>query len=115
MKLYTVTLVDLDGELTVLPFTEVYTSLDEAKKNCIEYLSETWEDPPTVTWRPDDEDDEVLIGCVIEHTEWVQRFYIRPVVKRPTYVCPMCNTEVLGKPGLSIICGNCQEYMMESH
>ena len=115
MKLYTVTLVDLDDELTVLPFTEVYTSLDEAKKNCIEYLSETWEDtPPTVTWRPD---DEVLIGCVIEHTEWVQRFYICPVtvVKQPTYVCPMCNTEVLGKSGLSIICGSCQEHMMESH
>lgn len=32
--------------------------------------------------------------------------------KRTKYVCPMCDTNAYGKPGINLICGDCDEPMM---
>jgi predicted SprT family Zn-dependent metalloprotease len=32
--------------------------------------------------------------------------------KRTKYSCPMCGTNAYGKPGLSLLCGDCDEYMV---
>lgn len=32
--------------------------------------------------------------------------------KRTKYSCPMCETNAYGKPGLSLICGDCDEHMV---